>query len=88
MALSQKQIFSVVRKILSEQLGINPEDIRWDSNLTRLRVDMVKIEMEVEEELGLPAFDAKILRARTVRDVVNAFWRRPLTQAERALLAL
>ena len=88
MALKQEEISMVVRRAAARQLGINVLGIQWGTNLIALGIDMAKLEGDVEDELGLPAFDNKILRARTVRDVTNAFWRRPLSTPEKITKAI
>lgn len=88
--MDKQQIFIgvAVQKAISERLRIDPSKIQWNSSLRDLGAtvsDLVEIEMTVEEDLVLPAIDGKILRAGTVGDIVNAFYRRKPTRLERAL---
>ncbi len=77
-----------VQKAISERLGIDPGTIRWNSSLREeLKItdsDLVAIEMEVEEELGIASIESRILTARTVGDIIHAFC--PPKRKKRTLL--
>lgn len=70
------EIFYVVRGVISKRLEIDTEQIRWNSSLDGLGAtvpDRIEIEMTVEEIICRVAVNNKILNARTVGDIVNAF---------------
>lgn len=68
-------IFKTIKKIISEQLGIDEKDISLDSNLTNDlnadSLDAVEIIMAVEDEYSIEIPDEKIEDFATLQDLVE-----------------
>ena len=68
-------VFEKIRKILSEQLEIEEDDITLDSNIVEDlgadSLDLVDLVMSVEEEFEIEVPDEEIENIKTVGDVVN-----------------
>lgn len=68
-------IFDEVKKILAEQLDIDPETIEMTSNLqTDLgadSLDAIDIVMSIEDQYGIEVPDSVIENMRSVEDIVS-----------------
>mgnify|MGYP005852763411 CR=1 FL=1 len=68
-------VFEKVRKILSDQLEIDEENITMDSDLIEdLKADslaIVELIMDLEQEFDLDIPDEELPKVVTVRDVVS-----------------
>ncbi|HIU69878.1 MAG: acyl carrier protein [Clostridiales bacterium] len=68
-------IFEKVRKILSEQLGVDEDSIQEDSllaeDLGADSLDAIDIVMSVEDEFGLEVPDEVVESMSTVSDIVK-----------------
>lgn len=68
-------IFENIRKIISEQLGIDEKNISLDSNLTSDldadSLDAVEIIMALEDEYSIEIPDEKIENLKTISDLVE-----------------
>lgn len=68
-------IFEKVRKILSEQLGVDEDSIQEDSllaeDLGADSLDAIDIVMSVEDEFGLEVSDEVVESMSTVSDIVK-----------------
>lgn len=68
-------IFEKVRKILSEQLGVDDDSIQEDSllaeDLGADSLDAIDIVMSVEDEFGLEVPDEVVESMSTVSDIVK-----------------
>jgi len=68
-------IFKTIKKIISEQLGIDEKDINLDSNLTNDlnadSLDAVEIIMAIEDEYSIEIPDEKIEDFGTLQDLVE-----------------
>jgi len=69
-----------VRKVISEQLNVQLDEIKDSSNLVRDlgadSLDAVKIVMEVEEAFEITISDEEADKFKTVGDIVNYITRR------------
>ena len=68
-------VFETIRKLLSEQLDIDPEEITMDSTLLEDlgadSIELVDLVMSVEEEYDIEVPDDALDDIRTVGDAVN-----------------
>lgn len=68
-------IFEKIRKILSEQLGVDEDSIQEDSllaeDLGADSLDAIDIVMSVEDEFGLEVPDEVVESMSTVSDIVK-----------------
>lgn len=68
-------MFNKIRKMLSEQLGIEEDKIELTSNVvTELgadSLDVVELLMVLEDEFGIEISEEKALTLTTVQDIVN-----------------
>ena len=65
-------VLEKIKKIMSEQLGINEEDITIDTSFQELGIDsldLFQIIIEIEEEFGVQIEDAESIG--TVKEAVN-----------------
>ena len=70
-----KMIFERIQSIISEQLGVDKEDITMDTNLTKDleadSLDAVEIIMAIEDEFEIEIEDEKAELLQTVADMVK-----------------
>jgi len=68
-------VFEKVRKILSDQLEIEEDAIKMESNLTEDlnadSLDVVELIMDLEQEFDLDIPDEDLPKVATVKDVVS-----------------
>lgn len=68
-------IFEKVKKIIAEQLDIDPESITYESSITddlgADSLDVVDIVMSFEDEFGIEIPDEAVETIRTVSDIVK-----------------
>ncbi len=68
-------IFERVAKLLSEQFGVDPEDITEDTGFEDLgadSVDLVELSMNLEEEFGIDEMDEEVIGGiHNVGDLVD-----------------
>ena len=68
-------IFESIQSIISEQLGVDKEDITMDTNLTKDleadSLDAVEIIMAIEDEFEIEIEDEKAELLQTVADMVK-----------------
>jgi len=73
--VTTEQIFERVRDMLAEQLRIEPETIKMDSNfiddMNADSLDIVEMVMAMEQEFDLSIPDEEAERIKTVGDAVN-----------------
>ncbi|HHV41926.1 MAG TPA: acyl carrier protein [Clostridiaceae bacterium] len=73
--MTTEQIFERVRDMLAEQLRIEPETIKMDSNfiddMNADSLDIVEMVMAMEQEFDLSIPDEEAERIKTVGDAVN-----------------
>lgn len=71
----QLVVFEKLRKIISEQFDINPNNITMDSSfqddLNADSLDVVELIMAIEDEFDLEVEDESVEKISTVRDVVE-----------------
>ena len=64
-----------VREIIVEQLGVEPDQVKPDSNfvddLGADSLDTVELIMSFEEEFGVEIPDTEAEKIKTVQDVIN-----------------
>ena len=64
-----------VREIIVEQLGVEPDQVKPESNfvddLGADSLDTVELIMSFEEEFGVEIPDTEAEKIRTVQDVIN-----------------
>ena len=68
-------IFEKIKKVISEQTGIDESEIKMESTFTEdLNIDsldMVELVMELEEEYGIEIEEDDADKIKTIADVVN-----------------
>lgn len=68
-------VFEKLKKIISEQFDINPNNITMDSSfqddLNADSLDIVELIMAIEDEFDLEVEDESVEKISTVRDVVE-----------------
>ena len=68
-------VFEKIKKIISEQLEVNAEDITLESNIMddfdADSLDLVDIVMSVEDEFGVEVPEEAVENLKTVGDVVK-----------------
>jgi acyl carrier protein len=73
--MSTEEIFESVRNILVDQLGIDDESVKLDSNfiddLNADSLDIVELVMAMEQEFGISIPDEEAERIKTVGDAVE-----------------
>lgn len=75
MAVSQEEIFSRLKDIVSEQLAVEPDEVTMDASfvddLNADSLDLVELIMELEEKFGIQVPDEAAEKIVTVRDAVD-----------------
>ncbi len=73
--MSQAEIFEKVKKIVTEQLSVEPENIKPESNfandLGADSLDTVELVMALEEEFDIEIPDEAAEKITTVQDAVD-----------------
>ena len=73
--MNKEQILETVKSILVEQLGIDAEEIKPDSNfiddLSADSLDIVELVMAMEQEFGVSIPDEEAENIKTVGDAVD-----------------
>ena len=73
--MEKEEIFSKVVDVLVEQLGVEKENVKKDSEImTDLgadSLDVVDLIMTLEEEFGIEIPDSRVEKMKTVGDVVR-----------------
>jgi len=73
--MSEEEIFEKVKLIVTEQLGINENDIEMNStfidDLSADSLDIVELVMSLEEEFDIKISDSDAEKIVTVGDVVK-----------------
>lgn len=68
-------VFEKCRDIIAEQMGINPDTIKPESNLVEDigadSLDTVEILMNIENEFGIELDDETVVKFTTFKDVVD-----------------
>ena len=68
-------IFEKVKAIVVEELSVNPDDVKMESNLQADfgadSLDAVEIIMRVEEEFKIEISDDEITKIKFIKDIVN-----------------
>ena len=68
-------VFEKVRDVIAEQLGVEPDDITPETNLTKDleadSLDAVEIVMALEEEYGIEIPDDKVEEFQVVGNIVK-----------------
>jgi acyl carrier protein len=73
--LRRKKMLDKVREIIVEQLGVEPDQVKPESNfvddLGADSLDTVELIMSFEEEFGVEIPDTEAEKIKTVQDVIN-----------------
>ena len=73
--MTQQQIFDKVRELMSNQLGIDPSEIKLDSRMNEdLKADsanVIMLVMDLENEFNITVNDEALTDIKTVSDVVR-----------------
>jgi acyl carrier protein len=73
--MSTETIFETVQSILVEQLGVDADQVKMDSNfiddLNADSLDIVELVMAMEQEFGISIPDEEAERIKSVGDAVN-----------------
>ena len=74
--MSNEEIFQTIRDLVSEQFGMEPDEVTMDTSfaddLGADYVDLVELVMAMEEEFELGMTDEEDVKAiKTVRDAVS-----------------
>jgi acyl carrier protein len=73
--MAEKETFERVRKIIVEQLGVDPDDVTMDANfrddLEADSLDLVELIMAFEEEFGGEISDEEAQKIVSVGDAVR-----------------
>lgn len=68
-------IFDKVRDIIAEELGIEPDDIQLDSDLSddlgADSLDAIELIMEIESQFDVEIADSEATKIKLVSDIVN-----------------
>lgn len=68
-------MLELIKKILSKQLQIDPEDINEDTDIKEDlgvdSLDVVEMLVSIEEETGITVPDDEIMNFKTIGDVVE-----------------
>ena len=75
MAASRTEVFSRVKEVLSEQLGIDEEEITeeasFQEDLDADSLDLVELIMELEDQFGIKFSDEAAQQIQTVGQAVD-----------------
>lgn len=73
--MSEQELFEKVKKIIVEQLGVNPEEVTTESSFTEDlgadSLDTVELVMALEEEFEVEIPDEDAEKLTTVRAVLD-----------------
>ncbi len=75
MEVHYKMVFERLRKMISDQFGIDEDDIDMDTSfkddLNADSLDLVELVMAIEDEFDLQVADEDVEKIHTVGDAVN-----------------
>ena len=75
MAASREEVFERVKEVLTEQLGVEEneitEDASFQEDLDADSLDLVELIMSLEEEFGTEISDEDAEKIRTVQDAAD-----------------
>lgn len=73
--MTDAHVFEHIKEILSDQLGVDPKNIKAENTLIEDlgcdSLDLVELAMCLEEEFDVEAPDERLEQIRTVQDAVN-----------------
>jgi len=73
--MTREEIFEQVKEVIADRLGVDPDEIKWESRLVEDlgadSLDNAELVMNLEEKFGIEIPDEDQTKIQTIEDIVN-----------------
>ena len=73
--MTREEIFEQVKEVIADRLGVDPDEIKWESRLIEDlgadSLDNAELVMNLEEKFGIEIPDEDQTKIQTIEDIVN-----------------
>jgi len=73
--MTREEIFEQVKEVIADRLGVDPDEIKWESRLVEDlgadSLDNAELVMNLEEKFGIEIPDEDQAKIQTIEDIVN-----------------